>query len=68
MSDEQKPNRADLYRHATDALTKLDEVTKNGDDKQIAFWCGAAGRRVAEYIRDCLGGVAAKTPHKVIMP
>ena len=61
-------SREDLYLHARDALIKLNAVTKDGDEKHIAFWCGAASRRVADYIRDCLSNVAMKTTHKVITP
>ncbi len=59
--------REELYRLASEALTGLHEV-KDGDDKQIAFWCGATSRRVADFVRDCLADVSAKTEHKVIMP
>ncbi len=62
----QQPSLEDQYLGVRDSLLKLNEVKKDGNDKQVAYWCGTFTRRAAEYVRNCLGDMAPQEPKIVI--
>lgn len=58
MSEQQpmgkQPTLEDQYLEARDALIKLNGVRKDGNQKQVTYWCGVVSRRTAAYVKACL--------------